>query len=205
MFFVFVLLELGLLLGFEPMAGWLDFLSEPRFLGLWKQSAYLSLIPLSMAAYFYFRMVVGKTGTRMRSAASVRLRSPQMPWAFLLTHFVAILWFFYGHSDPLVRPLDLGAWIGARALFVLYESVPYLPVACASCALYYSVRFGALRTVSLLYSIWVAYVSEASLGKLAFGVVIGFGSAFACDMLQNWNLKRQHILVPGFPAKRSLT
>lgn len=122
-----------------------------------------------LAAAIYWRFVKGRTGTKRRSAASIRLRSPQIPLAIIGIVFAS---FWLPRADV------------ASAL--------------AGMLFYYSLRFGALRVLSsgaMFFSvvsnpIWTDGVATLALGGLA---------AFVIDLWWNHELKRRHILIPGFP------
>ena len=67
-------------------------------------------------------------------------------------------------------------------------------------ALYYSMRFGAMRFlfagIVLGLIVW-SFDAGVSLRDMGVGMFIGAASAFCIDMVWNWNLKRRGIQVPG--------
>jgi len=66
---------------------------------------------------------------------------------------------------------------------------------------YYSLRFGSLKLISFCFYIlgclYGIYFSGITRTDILLVSVVALGIAFSADLLWNWVLKRNGILVPG--------
>lgn len=187
--------------------------------------AYLTFIPVFLGCAAYFRFWVGsKPGPYARM---VRLRSPQIMWAFFWVNMIGYsTYYWYAASPPwyaalygfgparLDVPANLAGcvrfdrlvgmgvfagWYGKSA--DVHGAIPSLHVAYPFMAFYYALRFGRLRAFTFAFYLLVAfsavYLNHHYVLDVLCGTFYATTVAFSIDMLWNHQLKKKHILVPG--------
>lgn len=187
--------------------------------------AYLTFIPVFLATAAYFRFWIGSQPGPY--ARMVRLRSPQIMWAFFWVNMIGYsTYYWYAASPPwyaalygfgparLDVPANLAGcvrfdqllgvgvfagWYGKSA--DVHGAIPSLHVAYPFMAFYYALRFGRLRLFTLAFYLLVAfsavYLNHHYVLDVLAGTFYATAVAFCVDMLWNHQLKKKHILVPG--------
>jgi len=189
--------------------------------------AYIIFIPVYLICAGLWRFWYSKKGTLLRPARSILLRSPQVMWAFFWVNMLGYsTYYWYPASPPwyveiyglgparLDVPANLAGcarfdalvglpifenWYGRSA--DVHGAIPSLHIAYPLMAVYYAFRFGALKVFTLFFFILMCfsavYLNHHYILDILWGSAYALMVAFSTDMIWNWLLKRQGIIVPG--------
>jgi len=189
--------------------------------------AYIIFIPVYVVCAALWRFWYSKKGTPVRPARSILLRSPQVMWAFFWVNMLGYsTYYWYPASPPwyvelyglgparLDVPANLAGcarfdalvglpifenWYGRSA--DVHGAIPSLHIAYPLMAVYYAFRFGALQVFTLFFFILMCfsavYLNHHYILDILWGSAYALMVAFSTDMIWNWLLKRQGIIVPG--------
>lgn len=189
--------------------------------------AYIIFIPVYLICAALWRFWYSRTGTALRPARSILLRSPQVMWAFFWVNMIGYsTYYWYAASPPwyvalygfgparLDVPANLAGcarfdallglpifenWYGRSA--DVHGAIPSLHIAYPLMAVYYAFRFGSLKVFTtvfyLLMCFSAVYLNHHYILDVLWGSVYAIVVAFSTDMIWNWLLKRRGVIVPG--------
>lgn len=189
--------------------------------------AYIIFIPVYVICAALWRFWYSRTGTKLRPAKSIQLRSPQVMWAFFWVNMLGYsTYYWYPASPPwyvelyglgparLDVPANLAGcarfdalvglpifenWYGRSA--DVHGAIPSLHIAYPLMAVYYAFRFGSLKVFTVFFYLLMCfsavYLNHHYILDILWGSAYAVLVAFSTDIAWNWLLKRKGILVPG--------
>lgn len=189
--------------------------------------AYIIFVPVYVVVALLFRFYYSRTGTALRPARSIELRSTQIMWAFFWVNMIGYsTYYWYAASPPWYvalygfgpARLDVEAnlagcvrfdellglpifknWYGRSA--DVHGAIPSLHIAYPLISVYYAFRFGALKKFTVFFYVLMCfsavYLNHHYILDVIWGSAYAIIVAFSVDMIQNERFKKKGITVPG--------
>ena len=191
---------------------------------------YLIFIPVFVLTAFYFVAVAGRRGSARRSADYVRVRAGRVMWSLFLLNAAGFLthalwptappWYAeqYGFEQVMLDAVPdpagttrFDALIGIDYFTAFYQksvnvfgAVPSLHIGWSALALYWAVRFGALRLLSAtflaLMCFSAVYLNHHYVVDVLGGILYGLGAALVVDRVGERRLAGPMAARTSYPA-----